>query len=476
MGEESLKTEFQTPLKSFALLSLSNLLLQVYGGVYRIYLIRHLGAEPFGLMGMIFPFYRLLVIIITMGLPTAIVRLIAIEQVKNNQAWILRIKKKACYLVTTSALIISLLLFVFSESIGSFLYNDLRTGLILKYFALAITLNSLCLVYRGYFHGLNRIAPLVFSEIAETLGETVFVLLSPFTPLLANNVEASTQLLAKGFLLGEGTCLLALFIYDQIIVRPKLTTSKGPSLRGRKLSGLVKSSLPLMAQQLILSLSKIADGVLLPKLLKEGGLTPSLIAKELGEYWGMATPLIFLPLILFSPLSTLILPATAKATMEKNLSLFFKKIRSMLGFSLLYSLGISLLLLSYGKPLSLVLYKTTSALRYLPFLLPALPFMIMNNLLIPVAEGLGKQGFLLRATLILILIKTGISAAFVPLPTFGLAGAAWGVTISQALFFCLLFKETVFSKVSTSKWFLLFHPKYMSPYKLRNCLIQLFKI
>jgi Na+-driven multidrug efflux pump len=139
---------------------------------------------------------------------------------------------------------------------------------------------------------------------------------------------------------------------------------------------------------------------------------------------------------------------------QKNLNPYFRKLRWLLGWAFLYSLGVCLLLLKWAKPLSLLLYKSTAATGYLPFLLPALPFLVMNNILTPVVEGLGKQKFLLRVTLIMIFIKTGITTAFVPLAAFGLTGAAWGVTISQALLFCLLMKETLFTNLSNGKWFL----------------------
>ncbi|NLY91450.1 MAG: oligosaccharide flippase family protein [Firmicutes bacterium] len=457
-----MKTKLRPHLKKFALLSSTGLLLRVYSGIYRLYLLRRLGAEPFGLIGMIFPFYRLLSLVITMGLPTALVRLIAIEKAKNNTAWILQVKKTVSTLVAVTAFFLSLLVFLFSSPLGSLFYNDTRTGPLLKYFALAINLNSLCLVYRGYFHGLDRIFPLALAELCETLGETLFILpFLFFTKPTPFRVETGARILACSYLCGEIVCLCALFLYDHLRVRPHLTATASATgaVPGRKLSSLLRSSFPLLAQQLILAFARIAESILLPKLLGRGGLSATEIAQQLGEYWEMATPLIFFPLIFFTPVSTLILPATARATVRKNLPAFFRKLRWLLGGAFLYSLGVIFLLLKLATPLSLMLYKTTAATRYLPFLLPALPFLVMNNLFLPVAEGLGKQQFLLRATLILIFIKTGITTAFVPLPAFGLAGAAWGVTISQALLFCLLLKETFFAAAPHPKWFFFFRAK-----------------
>src|SRR5690606_16083926 len=114
---------------------------------------------------------------------------------------------------------------------------------------------------------------------------------------------------------------------------------------------------PLMAQQLILSFSRIADGILLPHLLKKGGLSPSLAATKLGEYWGMATPLLFFPLFIFSPLSTIILPATARASVSQKLSLYLRKIRCLLGVALLYGLVAGGLLLRFGPTISIRFYQ-----------------------------------------------------------------------------------------------------------------------
>ncbi len=456
-----MKIKLRSQLKNFLLLSSSNLVLKVYGEIYRILLVRRCGAEPFGLVGMVFPFYRLLVILITMGLPAALVRLVAIEQARNNPAWILEAKKKAFSLVSLAASIIAFFLFLYAGPLGSLLFNDSRTSVLLRYLALALNLNCLCLLYRGYLHGLNRIAPLVWAETAETVGESVFVVFILYSTACPG-VERSAQTLAQGFILGELTCLLLLGTYDFLCIRPLMKHAVQPVVQGRLLSSLLNSSFPLMAQQLILSLSRIADGILLPHLLKKGGLSPTLAATKLGEYWGMATPILFFPVFLFSPLSTIILPATAQASVGRNLSLYLRKIRRLLGVALVYGLVTAGVLLRFGPIVSFLFYQTTAATEYLPFLLPALPFMVINQILAPVAEGLGKQAFLLRATLVMLLIKTGVAAAFVPLPHFGLAGAAWSVTLSQALYCCLLLRETVFSRTVTSKWFLLFHPKYLN--------------
>ena len=406
------------------------------GVIYRLFLLRCFGAEPFGLLGMIFPFYRLLSLLITMGLPTAFVRLIAIEKAKKKYRLDFTIQKTVFTFVAVTAFLVSCLLFLFATPLGSLLYNDLRTGPLLKYYALALNLHCLCLVYRGYFHGLDRIAPLAFADLIETLGETTFILLFLFScPCPRLSVEAAGLILAKGYLLGEATCLGALFLYDRSRVRPVLTNTAPPSgLRAKTLT-LTVFFFPPHGPAVSFVPGAYRRKHPLTQIIDEGGLTPTQIAHNLGEYWEMAMPLLLFPLILFSPVSTLILPATARATVKNNLPVYFQKLRWLLRGALLYSLGVSFLLLKFAKPLSLLLYETTAATRYLPFLLPALPFMIMNNLLTPVAEGLGKQVFLLRATLVLIFIKTGVMAAFVPLPAFGLAGAAWALTISQALLF-----------------------------------------
>ncbi|MBA2133137.1 oligosaccharide flippase family protein [Capillibacterium thermochitinicola] len=79
-----MKAALRPHFKKYVLLTFSSLLLRVYGQIYRLFLLRCFGAEPFGLLGMISPFYRLLSLLITMGLPTAFVRLIAIEQAKKK--------------------------------------------------------------------------------------------------------------------------------------------------------------------------------------------------------------------------------------------------------------------------------------------------------------------------------------------------------------------------------------------------------
>ena len=442
---QKMKAKLQPYFRKYVILTCSSLLLRVYGGVYRLFLLRRFGAEPFGLLGMIFPFYRLLSLLATLGLPTAFARLVAIENAKKNAAWIGEAKSKVFTLVAATAVIVSGLLFLGATPLGTFLYHDLRTGPLLKYYACALNLHCLCLVYRGYFHGLDHIAPLTFADLIETLGETVYILLFLYDGACPPvNGEVAGRVLAKGYLLGEATCLGAL----SKTARPPV--GRRAAARAEALPAFS----PLNGDSwFCLALSPT---ILLPRLLAKGGLSANQIAHLLGVYWEMATPLLFFPLILFSPVSTLILPATARAVAQNKLPAYLRKLRWLLGGAFLYALGVCFLLLKFGPLLARLLYGTTAATRYLPFLLPALPFLLLNSLLTPVAEGLGKQLFLLRATLVLLCVKTGVTAAFVPLPAFGLAGAAWGLTTSQVLLFCLLWKEIFLTVIPNPKWFLLF--------------------
>jgi O-antigen/teichoic acid export membrane protein len=162
------------------------------------------------------------------------------------------------------------------------------------------------------------------------------------------------------------------------------------------------------------------------------GLTAIQATQSAGFYWGLTQPLYFIPLVFLFPLTTIILPATARAgTGEEALRRFWRKGRKLLALVFVYGVFSVLLLSFFGDEIAGILFNSTGSNRLLLMILPALPFSAINLLLSTMIEGLGKQGFLYQATLLAILIKTAVTTALVPLPGYRITGAAWGFLVSQ---------------------------------------------
>jgi len=398
-----------------------------------------------GLLGMTMPVYSLFLSLVTLGLPTVLARFIAMDLSRGDQKKIQESKHFSFLLVFFPAALIALGLYFFSSQLCSLLYKDQRTVSVLRFLAPLLILTSFSLIYRGYYRGLGLTLPLGCSEIGGVLAESAYVLwgllrFSSFSP------QAGLTLIMSGAVYGEAITLLTLACWEK---RAKSNLSALPPLadgpattvrhcRARRLPSaqrrLLKNSLPLLLQELIHSVSRMADGVIIPRLLISGGLTPVQATKAAGFYWGLTLPIYFIPLVFLLPLTTIILPATARAGKDqKSLRRFWGKGRKLLLLSLVYGVLSVLLLQLSEEKISSAFFNASGSNRLLLMVLPALPFSAFNLLLTPIVEGLGKQGFLCRATLVGLLIKTAVTTALVPLPGYGITGAAWGFIINQII-------------------------------------------
>lgn len=404
-----------------------------------------------GILGMVMPVYQLLLTIVTLGLPTVLARFVAIDLSKGNIAGIGKNKRTCFLLIFILSVGMALAILFFATGISSLLYKDQRTGTVLRFLAPLLILTSFSLTYRGYYRGLGHTLPLAGSELGGALAEFIYVVrkLSTVPPL---TTDTGINLLMTGSIFGESITLSVFILWDiaKNKIKPvALTKTRSPVSAGKKglRAGeaqpghrrLLRNSLPLLLQDLIYAVSSLADGILLPRLLMLSGLTAVQATKAAGFYWGLAQPLYFIPLVFLFPLTTIILPATARASAgEEALRRFWRTGRKLLALVFIYGICSVLILQCFGDKVAGLLFNFSGPNRLLLMILPALPFSAFNLLLSSIIEGLGKQGFLCRATLLVILIKTAITTALVPLPAYRITGAAWGFIVSQIAYTILL--------------------------------------
>lgn len=404
-----------------------------------------------GVLGMVMPIYQLLLTIVTLGLPTVLARFVALDLSRGNTAGIGKNKRTCFLLIFILSFGIALGILFFANGISSLLYKDQRTWTVLRFLAPLLILTSFSLTYRGYYRGLGHTLPLAGSELGGALVEFIYVVrrLSTLPPL---TTETGINLIMTGSILGESITLSVFILWD--IAKNKIgpvvdaksgtpvSTDKRRLRAGEALPGhrrLLRNSLPLLLQDLIYAVSGLADGILLPRLLMLSGLTAVQATKAAGFYWGVAQPLYFIPLVFLFPLTTIILPATARAGAgEEALRRFWRKGRKLLALVFIYGICSVLILQFFGDKIAGILFNSSVPNRLLLMILPSLPFSAFNLLLSSIIEGLGKQGFLCRATLLVILIKTAITTTLVPLPAYRITGAAWGFMVSQIAYTILL--------------------------------------
>ena len=116
-------------MRGVAVLTLTGVLSQVVGFVYRILLTRLAGAEILGLYQLILPVYSVLLSLTSVGLTTGVSNLSAWYQALGNQRVIDQVRGQAVKLFLLLALVPCGLLLLFSDGVSVYLLGDARTRL-----------------------------------------------------------------------------------------------------------------------------------------------------------------------------------------------------------------------------------------------------------------------------------------------------------------------------------------------------------
>ncbi|HEX3043930.1 MAG TPA: oligosaccharide flippase family protein [Bacillota bacterium] len=460
-------------LRNFFYLVTSGLIIQLAGSVYRIWLANRIGAEGLGILQMVYPVYRLLSGLATLGLPLALTKWSAEYLAAHQYSEIESVLKWAIRTVTVSSLIAGVGLFLCSPLLGRYLFTDGRVTEALYMIALAIPFSALSAIYRGHFQGHSQMAPMATSEITEQTVEigTTFL----FIGFLLNQMPfAASSAPVLGLTFGEVTCLITLFYFRKKTSKgsPNLIASQTnplpvPALPRRE---IFQYSWPILLNQIVSSVSMASEGIIIPRLLMAGGISATVGTGLFGQLTGMAEPVSYFPLILLAPLASVLSPQVSSAiktgallpnpenkvqndtapigarfrskagryrsltlggtsSLLARLGLIKHKIRLFYTVAIILCLVCFLGIMTLAGPISRLLYRTMAAAPLIQLLVIGLPFTGVAILNISILGAAGATDKILMISI----WATGLKAfCFVILiPLLGIVGAAWSINVTQ---------------------------------------------
>lgn len=420
-------------LVNFILLVGSGLFVQLAGSIYRIWLARTIGSEGLGILQMIYPVYRLLSGVATIGLPLALTKWVAEYIAGGQSVKINPLKKWAARIVFWLSLLIAGLLLISAPFLSRSVFTDPRIQEALIIVAFAIPFSALSAIHRGYFQGFSRMAPTAASEITEQIMEiaSTVLLVEAFTKLMPFSNYAAPVF---GLTLGEVTCLLTLLVFLK-------RYTPGPAFYDQTAepvplphSQIFRYSWPILLNQIVVSISMASEGVIIPRLLISDGFSSAVSTGLFGKLTGMAEPISYFPLIFLAPLGSVLSPQVSSAFKTKD----FVRIKSKI--SLFYLTSTVLCLASFiwilftAEPLSRFLYNDRSPTILIQLLVIGLPFTGIAILNISILAAVGATDTIL----LLSIWGAGLKAfaLIILTPLLGIIGAAWAINITQ-IFNCL---------------------------------------
>lgn len=401
------------------ILMAAGLIARLFGFAYRIYLSNLAGAEGMGLFQLVTPVYATVVLTITAGISIAVSKMVAEQQARKQPVNSSRITVCALVMVLAAGILVSLLIFLNSTLISGRILGDSRTHTALLLLVPCLPAIVAAAALKGYFYGIQQVMPTAISQIVEQIVKMGFILLLSSSIMVRGPEYACAfAILAAG--IGEIANLIVLAVFYTL--KSKHSSARkvvGKPMRKRLIiKELLKESLPVSANRLVVSILSAAEYILIPAMLVAGGLQYKSSMELFGRLAGMALPLIMFPSLVTNSLATTLVPAISESVSLNNYKAVNYRISKSIQATFIMGIIFTAIFISYPNEISALVYKHEKIGDLLYLLSFSCIFIYLQQTLMGVLNGLGRQGILLRNSVIGSLLR--ICAVYFLIPSFGI--------------------------------------------------------
>ncbi|WP_258360517.1 putative polysaccharide biosynthesis protein [Moorella sulfitireducens] len=413
-----------------AVLMLASLLNRIISFAYRILVVRFIGAEGMGLYEMVFPFYSLVLMVASAGVPVALAKLVA-ERVAL-QAWgkVRSIFRLSLFFLTGSGLTTALILWFLAPYLTTKFFADTRVYQAFMVMLLALPVVCTCSAFRSYFQGLQLMYPVALAQVSEQVirvSAGLFLGLH-FLPL---GVAMAAAGLAMGMVLGElAGLVISIAIFWRARAYYDVASFQKSSMRADILP-LARLSLPVMMARAAGGAMLTLEAMLIPHRLQLWGASVGEATTIYGQYAGIAMTLVYLPMVITVAVAMAMVPAIAEARAVRNNQLLSKRCRQALKLTVLSGLPFALFFYLLATPLCDFIFSTPAAGVALKMLSWGSVFIYLEQTTVGILNGLGAVATVFKTTVIGGIVD--ILGIYFFTPFMGITGAALGVNMGSGV-------------------------------------------
>lgn len=362
-------------------LILTNFFVKILSLIYRGVLIRIIGSEGLGLSEMIMPIFSVLLVIASLGIPSAMTNLISYDIKKEKRVSIL---KTALFFLTINSILVVICVFAIFPYFALYLLPDPRLTLSFLLLLPAVIIITVFSAYRGYFQGTQQSSLIGKSQLLEQCVR-VLMGIAIVTVLIKKNYTLSviigglsvTTIFAE---IAGGLYLLKKFL------KFRKTEKKGhlsfPIFRQFFAIGS-----PLTLSRIVTSLAISAQAILIPKALVASGYSISMAASLFGYFSGVALTILHLPNIVTNAVTVPLIPAVAEAYKKKDNATLQKRIHDSMLFTSYTAVPMLAFIFYFAAPLSEILFVAKEAGPILTLLSMGGIFLYLQQPMVGILQG-----------------------------------------------------------------------------------------
>ncbi|OMF08847.1 stage V sporulation protein B [Paenibacillus amylolyticus] len=442
----------QTFIQGAMILLAAGIINRILGFIPRIALPRVIGAEGVGIYQLSYPFFIVLVTLITGGIPLAVAKLVAEADTGANRYSPQRILQISLSFTLTLGVVFMFLCIIFAPWVTKYVLTDERVYHTFVSMSPMIAIIAVSAVYRGYFQGKQNMMPTAISSIVETIIRIVCVIWFAWL-LLPHGIAQAAAGAMLGALVGEfGGMLVLLWKYNRqkkelplgnhqnmsnFSAKPITTVTPVLKEPGTPQPGLIRRllaiSVPVTAGRLVGSLSYLAETIVTAQSLALAGISKGLATAQYGALQGMIIPLLLLPGALTSSLATSLVPSLSEASAQGDRALIHKRMHQALRLALVTGAPFSVFMYVLAEPMCLVLYNDASIGSMLKLMAPFALFIYIQAPLQAALQALDRPGKALLNTFIGAVIKITLILMLASRPEYGIFGAVIAICVNSTV-------------------------------------------
>lgn len=368
------------------IMTASSLFMSAVSMAYRAWLAGKIGTAGIGLYQLVLSVTALVMTFAISGVRFASTRLVSEELAAGEEtvnAAMLRCFSYAMLFGTAAGAV----LFFSSEPIGFLWLGDARTVRPLRLSALSMPCAALCSAMSGYFTAVGRIWKPAAVHTAELLcGAALSVKL--VSACRTGNIEQACYAVTLARVTADVfsfALMSAAYYFDRR--RYAHGKPKGGSFAPR----MLKIALPLAFSAYTRSALSTLQHILVPRGLKQSGLSADRALSGYGVIHGMALPVIFFPACVMSAAAELVVPELTSAQINGENDKINRSVDGCLRLALVFSAGVSAVLFLISDIVGEYIFKNEEAGFYIRLLAPLVPVMYTDMMVDGCLKGLGQH-------------------------------------------------------------------------------------
>lgn len=429
-------------VKSAVILAFAGILVKFMGAFFRIPLANFIGDVGMAYYSPAYSLYSFLLVFATTGIPVAISKMVSERYAVGQFSEAERVFKLSRSLMLTIGIVGFLILFFFSNAIAEVIHNP-GSALSMKATAPALLLVPIMSSYRGYFQGMQEMAPTAASQVAEQLFRVVCGL--ALAKILMSDVyirlaQTEQERGAAGGCFGAsagavGGLLVMLLIYmgfgKKIRSRIKNDRTGTRESRSAILKKIAAIAVPITLGAAIMPIVNLIDSAIVMSRLLESGWEKTMAESLFGQLTGFAAPIIQFPQVLIQAIVVSLVPMVSAAARLGNKGELHNNISLGVRMATIIALPAAVGIFVLAEPVLLLLYSSqrASAISAAPCLqILSIGFIFLASLttFTGALQGIGKQVIPVRNLFIGVIVKLIITWTLTAIPVINIRGAAVG--------------------------------------------------